>query len=183
MEIKLPKRSEIKKEYRKYYREEKSDSEPESILFETFIKRKIRPEKQYPVDKYFCDMALPEYKIDIEYDGEHHLLEPIAERDRERDIKFKELGWEVIRVSKKYIRSFHNQEEFPINIFLLENIFEKAVGLVIFLIRQRGIKKGTFLADYASEKLDEDGLPKLKEKGYGFAPVGEIIGIKKDMFK
>jgi very-short-patch-repair endonuclease len=179
MEIKLQKRSEVKKEYGKYYRNEVSDSEPEMILFETFLKKKIRPEKQYPVDKYFCDLALPEYKIDIEYDGEIHLSESVKEKDRERDEKLKSLGWEVVRVSKKYIRSFHDEQEFPNNLFLLENIFEKAVGLVIFLIRKRGMNKNTFLADYASEKLNEDGLPKFEEKGYGFAPIGEFIKYKK----
>lgn len=176
MEInKLPKREEIKKQYGRYYREESSDSEMERALFEEFLKIKLRPEKQYPIDKYFCDLAFPEYKIDIEYDGEYHLQEAIKERDNIRDEKLESLGWKVVRVSKNYINGPNIDEVFTSNMFLMENILKRAVKYVFTLIRAMRVNKETFLTDYASCKLDEDGLPKMKENSFGFEPIGELL--------
>jgi hypothetical protein len=47
------------------------------------------------------DLAYPELRIAIEYEGEHHLLDPEQwARDIERYDRLREAGWVVIRVTK-----------------------------------------------------------------------------------
>jgi hypothetical protein len=47
------------------------------------------------------DLAYPEYKVAVEYEGEHHLLDPEQwNSDIRRYERLAELGWVVIRVTK-----------------------------------------------------------------------------------
>lgn len=53
---------------------------------------------QFPVDKYFLDFANPGLKIGLELDGKDFHDE---EKDRQRDLNLKSLGWTIYRISGK----------------------------------------------------------------------------------
>ncbi len=52
---------------------------------------------QYPVGKYWADFANPYFKIAIECDGKAFHTD--YEKDRQRDIDFNKMGWEVYRIT------------------------------------------------------------------------------------
>jgi very-short-patch-repair endonuclease len=55
------------------------------------------PVLQYPVGPYFLDLAYPERKIALEYDGRTHLTPERARRDLNRQAYVTSEGWTVIR--------------------------------------------------------------------------------------
>ncbi|MCQ1950941.1 endonuclease domain-containing protein [Arthrobacter sp. zg-Y859] len=51
------------------------------------------------------DLQYRRLRIALEYEGEHHLLDPDQwHRDIERDDRLRQLGWAVLRFSKKHLR-------------------------------------------------------------------------------
>jgi hypothetical protein len=55
------------------------------------------PVLQHPVGPYPLDLAYPELKIAIEYDGREHLTPERARRDLARQAYLTRAGWEVLR--------------------------------------------------------------------------------------
>jgi very-short-patch-repair endonuclease len=54
--------------------------------------------RQYPVQTYRIDFALPEKKVAIELDGhEYHKTQEQRTYDAQRERTLQELGWQVIR--------------------------------------------------------------------------------------
>jgi len=73
----------------------------------------------------FLDIAIPELKLDFEYDGEHWHKD--KEKDNIRDNELKKLGWIIIRIKKddlKELKRVLNIPSFIINQFK----FEQEVG-------------------------------------------------------
>ncbi|MBO0849102.1 MAG: DUF559 domain-containing protein [Pseudonocardia sp.] len=56
-----------------------------------------------------ADLAYPEVKLAIEYDGEAHLDPPRVRRDRERDGLLASYGWDTLRVGKEGVGSGASQ--------------------------------------------------------------------------
>lgn len=55
------------------------------------------------------DIAYPHVQLAIEVDGfRHHSSRDAFERDRRRDAKLKTLGWQVIRVTERFLREPHD---------------------------------------------------------------------------
>lgn len=51
------------------------------------------------------DLQYPQYRIALEYEGEHHLLDAAQwSRDIERDERLRALGWTVLRFSSAHLR-------------------------------------------------------------------------------
>jgi len=49
----------------------------------------------------YLDVAVPEYKIDFEYDGKIHKISQVCiKNDKERDSELSVLGWKIIRINK-----------------------------------------------------------------------------------
>lgn len=105
-----PKRSEETKEkHRKYMinggaikalRGVKNPSKPELMLAEIVKKVYIKSEFQFPILNYVVDIALPEYKIAIEYDGYFHFdTEKNKEYHKQRQEKIENEGWKFYRVT------------------------------------------------------------------------------------
>jgi len=71
-----------------------SPSKPQIELFK--IVKKIFPnaELNYPMLNYLLDIAIPDKKIDIEYDCSYWHSE---EKDNRRNEKLHFIGWKVIR--------------------------------------------------------------------------------------
>lgn len=69
------------------------------------------------------DLALPEWKIAIEYDGEHHLKERQQSIDNDRNKLMARLGWTQLRITKEMID---------------QNEGKEAIALVRKALRARG---------------------------------------------
>ncbi|WP_427015674.1 hypothetical protein ACQCSX_12680 [Pseudarthrobacter sp. P1] len=52
------------------------------------------------------DLAVPEWKVAIEYDGGHHLTARQKEIDDDRDHRMAQLGWRQVRISKGLLRDY-----------------------------------------------------------------------------
>lgn len=77
-------------------------SEWERVLYEALRIRGIRCTPQYPADQYRLDLAIldGERKLDIEVDGEQYHRNwdgELVRRDRIRNRRLIELGWDVMR--------------------------------------------------------------------------------------
>jgi len=116
--MKLKKRKEVIREYKKYYKLEVSDSDPESVLFEKLVVSGFRPEKQYPIGYYFTDLAFPKEKIAIEYDGKIH--QGNEDEDVKRQEEIKKLGWKVFRIKNVGLRKGY---------YVVINCWRKEVGM------------------------------------------------------
>lgn len=90
----LPKRKEIKARVRL----ELSESLPEYELNHELLKLGLRGMKQYPVGPFFADIAFPNIKLAIEYDGQGHKGK--EEYDKSRDKYFNDNGWGVYRINE-----------------------------------------------------------------------------------
>lgn len=72
----------------------------------------IRHVSEYMIElpngkRYFADYAIPERKIDVEFDGwSSHYTEEGKRKDEERDISLAKIGWSVIRLKKFNMRSY-----------------------------------------------------------------------------
>ena len=67
---------------------------------ELFPTATIEYEIKAPGKTYFLDIAVPELKLDFEYDGFYwHSFPDAIERDKKRDEYLNSLGWKVLRFS------------------------------------------------------------------------------------
>ncbi len=82
----------------------KNPSGLEVIMRDELSRRGIDFEKQYPIDKYFADFAIPKHKIDIECDGIYWHKRKV-EKDLARDKTLKKMGWTTLRYDTKQIKS------------------------------------------------------------------------------
>ena len=76
-------------------------SYPEKYFRDLFDKDEIlcKALSEYRVNTYSLDFAFPEYKIDIEIDGEQHYVDKrIIKHDEKRNSILSSLGWKCIRI-------------------------------------------------------------------------------------
>ncbi|HFA60016.1 MAG TPA: DUF559 domain-containing protein [Rhodospirillales bacterium] len=71
----------------------------EKRLYEALRARGLVTVPQFPIAGRFLDLAVPEVRLDIEVDGDHHRGPDGRHRieDRWRDIQLRAIGWEVSR--------------------------------------------------------------------------------------
>ena len=170
----LPKRSEIKSKYRPQL----SESQPEFELNYQLLRNGLRAEKQYPIGRYFVDLALPEYRLVIEYDGKIHLDNPVYDYKRHKEIE--NLGWHILRIMNKggYYKITIDLENpdfisFPVS----DDIYKKAVQVVKDFIRKQKMNRKDFVTAFASEEIKDT---ESFTGGNGFKSAGELLkGYKK----
>ena len=84
-------------------------SYPEKLFIEYVesngLDKKYSIIREYSVFPYFIDFAFVNQMVAIEIDGSQHLLPERKERDNKKDKLLNELGWLVIRVSEKEIKT------------------------------------------------------------------------------
>ena len=84
-------------------------SYPEKLFIEYVesngLDKKYSIIREYSVFPYFIDFAFVNQMVAIEIDGSQHLLPERKERDDKKDKLLNELGWLVIRVSEKEIKT------------------------------------------------------------------------------
>ena len=94
------------------------DTSIERAIAWELTKRKIKFVRQYRIDKFVCDFAIPEYKIAIECDGDYWHANPKIYKeneindiqkikvgvDKEKNTLFREKGWIVLRFFESEIK-------------------------------------------------------------------------------
>lgn len=86
-----------------YYRA-RTESWIELRLYNALVKRGYRVITQYPCGPYRIDLALPDYDLAIECDGEaYHSAPEQKRRDRRKDRYLRKYGWSVMRIKGKQI--------------------------------------------------------------------------------
>jgi very-short-patch-repair endonuclease len=73
-------------------------SYPESIASRILEELHIEYVREFRINRYFIDFALPDRKIAIEIDGKQHEQESRAQSDRKKDSLLIEQGWVVHRI-------------------------------------------------------------------------------------
>ncbi|NBT49608.1 MAG: DUF559 domain-containing protein [Actinobacteria bacterium] len=139
-------------------------SYPEKLCIEYIEKNSLDKKysivREYSVFPYFIDFAFVNEMVAVEIDGSQHLLPERKERDDKKDKLLDDLGWLVIRVSEKEIKT--NIDEVFKQILLIFGFTEKQIQSIK---SQRRV-----------ERPPIDELKKLIEKN-GYRGTGKIFGI------
>jgi very-short-patch-repair endonuclease len=112
-------------------------SYPEKLCIEYIEKNSLDKKysivREYSVFPYFIDFAFVNEMVAIEIDGSQHLLPERKERDDKKDKLLNDLGWLVIRVSEKEIKT-NIDEVFKQILLILKDkpkINSHRIGLVV----------------------------------------------------
>ena len=167
-------------------------SYPEKLCIEYIEKNSLDKKysivREYSVFPYFIDFAFVNEMVAIEIDGSQHLLPERKERDDKKDKLLNDLGWLVIRVSEKEIKT--NIDEVFKQILLILNdkpkINNHRIGLVVKPKKRQKKERNEFgftekqIQSIKSQRRVErppiDKLKKLIEKN-GYRGTGKIFGI------
>ena len=79
----------------------RNNSTKEEIILWQYLKQKqlgVKFRRQQPIDKYIADFVCFEKRIIIELDGSQHNEDENIEKDKIRDLYFKQNGFKVIRI-------------------------------------------------------------------------------------
>ena len=163
MDIKnLKKRKEVINFYRRV--DPICESEPERLLYEKFIKAGVRPQKQYEIHGFFVDMAFPENKVAIEYDGLIHQDKLLEDEERHKIIRGH--GWNIARIRNEDIANgyviYLNEKRFDHK----DRDMEKTMDIFVSIIVQKVKKNDGDTSDGFSpvKVLLRDFYQKLEEK-------------------
>lgn len=84
----------------------KDDTKAEKIAWTLLKDRRLNGFKfrrQVPIENYIVDFYCHEAKLIIELDGDIHAETAQFEKDQERDVRLKELGYTVVRFSNEVL--------------------------------------------------------------------------------
>jgi very-short-patch-repair endonuclease len=167
-------------------------SYPEKLCIEYIEKNSLDKKysivREYSVFPYFIDFAFVNEMVAIEIDGSQHLLPERKERDDKKDKLLNDLGWLVIRVSEKEIKT-NIDEVFKQILLILKDkpkINSHRIGLVVKPKKRQKKERNEFgftekqIQSIKSQRRVErppiDELKKLIEKN-GYRGTGKIFGI------
>ena len=167
-------------------------SYPEKLCIEYIEKNSLDKKysivREYSVFPYFIDFAFVNEMVAIEIDGSQHLLPERKERDDKKDKLLNDLGWLVIRVSEKEIKT-NIDEVFKQILLILKDkpkINNHRIGLVVKPKKRHKKERNEFgftekqIQSIKSQRRVErppiDELKKLIEKN-GYRGTGKIFGI------
>jgi very-short-patch-repair endonuclease len=167
-------------------------SYPEKLCIEYIEKNSLDKKysivREFSVFPYFIDFAFVNQMVAIEIDGSQHLLPERKERDDKKDKLLNDLGWLVIRVSEKEIKT-NIDEVFKQILLILKDkpkINNHRIGLVVKPKKRQKKERNEFgftekqIQSIKSQRRVErppiDELKKLIEKN-GYRGTGKIFGI------
>ena len=167
-------------------------SYPEKLCIEYIEKNSLDKKysivREYSVFPYFIDFAFVNEMVAVEIDGSQHLLPERKERDDKKDKLLDDLGWLVIRVSEKEIKT-NIDEVFKQILLILKDkpkINNHRIGLVVKPKKRKKKERNEFgftekqIQSIKSQRRVErppiDELKKLIEKN-GYRGTGKIFGI------
>ena len=167
-------------------------SYPEKLFIEYVesngLDKKYSIVREYSVFPYFIDFAFINQMVAIEIDGSQHLSPERKERDDKKDKLLNELGWLVIRVSEKKIKT-NIGETFNQILSILKDkpkINNHRIGIVVHPKKRQKKERNEFgftekqIQSIKSQRRVErpplEELKKLIEKN-GYRGTGKIFGL------
>lgn len=167
-------------------------SYPEKLFIEYVesngLDKKYSIVREYSVFPYFIDFAFVNQMVAIEIDGSQHLLPERKERDDKKDKLLNELGWLVIRVSEKEIKT-NIKEVFNTIISILNEkpkVNNLKIGIVVHPKKRQKKERNEFgftekqIQSIKHQRRVErpplEELKKLIEKN-GYRGTGKIFGL------
>jgi very-short-patch-repair endonuclease len=167
-------------------------SYPEKLCIEYIEKNSLDKKysivREYSVFPYFIDFAFVNEMVAIEIDGSQHLLPERKERDDKKDKLLNDLGWLVIRVSEKEIKTNINEVFNQILSILKDKpkINNHRIGLVVkpkkYQKKERnefGFTEKQIQSIKSQRRVERPPLDELKKliKKNGYRGTGKIFGI------
>ncbi|NDF17674.1 MAG: DUF559 domain-containing protein [Verrucomicrobia bacterium] len=159
-----------------------------NVSYPNSLDKKYSIVREYSVFPYFIDFAFVNEMVAVEIDGSQHLLPERKERDDKKDKLLDDLGWLVIRVSEKEIKT-NIDEVFKQILLILKDkpkINNHRIGLVVKPKKRKKKERNEFgftekqIQSIKSQRRVErppiDELKKLIEKN-GYRGTGKIFGI------
>jgi len=101
------KKSHYNKRFKNFARELRTHGTPgEAILWTHVLRAKqfygLQFNRQFSIDQYIVDFICRKEKLIIEVDGSSH--DSKQDKDRIRDLRLNELGYQVVRISESDVR-------------------------------------------------------------------------------
>jgi very-short-patch-repair endonuclease len=173
-------------------------SYPEKLCIEYIEKNSLDKKysivREYSVFPYFIDFAFVNEMVAIEIDGSQHLLPERKERDGKKDKLLNELGWLVIRVSEKEIKT-NIDEVFKQILLILKDkpkINNHRIGLVVkpkkYQKKERnefGFTELEIQSKFKQRKVERPTLSVLLEqtKQMGFPKTGKLYNVSENTIR
>jgi very-short-patch-repair endonuclease len=173
-------------------------SYPEKLFIEYVesngLDKKYSIVREYSVFPYFIDFAFVNQMVAIEIDGSQHLLPERKERDDKKDKLLNELGWLVIRVSEKEIKT-NIGETFNQILSILKDkpkINNHRIGLIVkpkkYQKKERnefGFTKLEIESKFKQRKIKRPQLSVLLEqtKQMGFPKTGKLYNVSENTIR
>jgi very-short-patch-repair endonuclease len=173
-------------------------SYPEKLCIEYIEKngldKKYSIVREYSVFPYFIDFAFVNEMIAVEIDGSQHLLPERKESDDKKDKLLNELGWLVIRVSEKEIKT-NIDETFNQILSILNDkpkINNYRIGLVVkpkkYQKKERnefGFTELEIHSKFKQRKVERPPLSVLLEqtKQMGFPKTGKLYNVSENTIR
>lgn len=167
-------------------------SYPEKLCIEYIenneLDKKYSIVREYSVFPYFIDFAFVNEMVAVEIDGSQHLLPERKESDNKKDELLNELGWVVIRVSEKEIKTNIN-DVFDQILTILKTkpkINNHRIGLVVKPKKRQKKERNEFgftekqiQSIKSQRKADRPSLEELKTliNKHGYVGTGKMFGL------
>jgi very-short-patch-repair endonuclease len=167
-------------------------SYPEKLCIEYIennrLDKKYSIVREYSVFPYFIDFAFVNEMVAVEIDGSQHLLPERKESDNKKDELLNELGWVVIRVSEKEIKT-NIDEVFKQIGLLIKNkpkINNHRIGLVVKPKKRQKKERNEFgftekqiQSIKSQRRADRPSLEELKTliSEHGYVGTGKMFGV------
>ena len=173
-------------------------SYPEKLFIEYIEKygldKKYSIVREYSVFPYFIDFAFINQMVAVEIDGSQHLLPERKEKDDKKDKLLNDLGWLVIRISEKEIKT-NIENVFNEVISILKDkpkINNHRIGLIVkpkkYQKKERnefGFTELEIQAKFKQRKVERPPLSVLLEqtKQMGFPKTGKIYNVSENTIR
>jgi very-short-patch-repair endonuclease len=167
-------------------------SYPEKLCIEYIEKngldKKYSIVREYSVFPYFVDFAFINEMVAVEIDGSQHLLPKRKERDNKKDKLLNDLGWLVIRISEKEIKT-NIENVFNEIVSILKDkpkINNHRIGLVVKPKKYQKKERNEFgftaleiQSKFKQRKVERPLLSVLlnQTKKMGFSKTGKLYGV------
>jgi very-short-patch-repair endonuclease len=144
--------------------------------------------REYCIFPYFIDFAFVNEKVAVEIDGSQHLLVDRKERDDKKDKLLLNVGWNVIRITDKEVKSNIDNVMLEIKNILNSKTSSKKYNLGILSIpvgyqkkekNTFGFTKSIFEHNIKQRKVERPDFQTLKNeiKELGFVKTGKKYGV------
>lgn len=150
--------------------------------------------REYSVFPYFIDFAFVNELVAVEIDGSQHLLPDRKEKDDKKDKLLNELGWLVIRVSEKEIKTNIDGVFKQIGLLLKNKpkVNNHRIGLVVkpkkYQKKERnkfGFTELEIQSKFKQRKVERPPLSVLLEqtKQMGFPKTGKLYNVSENTIR